>query len=258
MKTIALTKPGLFITATDTEVGKTVVSCAIAAALRREGLSVGEAKPIASGCRRDREGLVNADAEALAHFADCRLDLATINPVRYHRPLTPAAAIEKGEPPVDYDALADGLRRIDAASDIMLVEGLGGIMPPIDADHNMLDLMAAIGYPVLVVTRPNLGTLNHTAMTCMLIRQHGLRLAGLVINGYDPESADISVGSNRQWLGKVSRTKVLATLPRADGVEPHNGRLPEVIIDAAAVTDWQAHAKPAKPPKPPKHPKPRS
>ena len=117
----SLSRPGLFITGTDTGIGKTVVACAIAADLRRRGLSVGVCKPIATGCRRDREGLVSEDAEALAHFSDCRLPLDLINPVRYHAALAPAVAAQREHVGVDFAAIDESLQRIDAASDVLLV-----------------------------------------------------------------------------------------------------------------------------------------
>ena len=112
-----LTLPGLFITATDTEVGKTVITCAIATVLRRAGWRVGVCKPIATGCRHDREGLVSEDAEALAHFSDCRLALDVINPVRYRSPVAPAVAAEQTNEPVSDSLIAESLRRIEAQSE---------------------------------------------------------------------------------------------------------------------------------------------
>jgi len=243
---LSLTQPGLFITATGTEVGKTVATCAIAAALRREGHSVGVCKPVASGCRRERDDLINEDAEALAHFADCRFPLNTINPVRYRKPLAPAVAAEIEGRSVDEDAIAKSLREISAAHDVTLIEGVGGIMVPLAESRTVLDFMADLDLPIVVVTEATLGTLNHTAMTCELIRLRGLRLAGIVVNRYDPESPDASVASNPMWLAKQNRTKLLATLPAANDVAPGKGKLPAEIIDAAAVTDWQRLAKPSR------------
>jgi len=235
---IKLNKPGLFITATDTEVGKTVVTCAIAAVLKQRGQTVGVCKPIASGCRKDREGLVNEDAEALAHFADSNFPLATVNPVRYREPLAPAVAAEREQRPVDDEAIAFALQRIDAGCDINLVEGIGGLMVPIDEKHTVLDLAIAIGYPVVVVTRGDLGTLNHTALTCAAIRNAGLRLAGLVINRYHADTTDIAEATNPQWLARQNNTKVLATIPEAPGVAPQKAQLPPAVVEAAGMCNW--------------------
>lgn len=189
-----LTKPGLFITATDTGVGKTVATCAIAAALRKQGARrVGVCKPFASGCRKEREGLVSEDAEALAHFADCRAMLDVINPIRYAKPLAPAVAAELAGQPPDVEELGRCLSLLDREHDVMLIEGVGGLLVPLSPSKpkvTVLDLIQAIGYPVVIVTRAGLGTLNHTAMTVRLLRDAGCDVAGLVVNGYVPDPGD--------------------------------------------------------------------
>lgn len=232
------TKPGLFITGTDTEVGKTVATCAIAAALRASGRKVGVCKPIATGCRREREGLVSDDAEALAHFSDCRTPLDVINPVRYRPPVAPAVAAESSDRPVDDNAIAASLTRLDAEHDVLLVEGIGGALVPLDAKRTVLTLAKSIGYPVLVVTRAELGTLNHTALTCQAIRSAGLKLAGLIINRYKTQSTDASAQTNPLWLSRQNRTSVLATLPESEGVAPQRGQLPVDLLEAARLNDW--------------------
>lgn len=240
-----LTARSIFVTGTDTGVGKTVVACAMAAALRRQrpAWRLGVCKPMSSGCRREREGLVHEDAEALAHFADCREPLDVINPIRFVRPLAPAVAAEQLGRPIDWLALARSLARLDEQSDALIVEGAGGLLVPIDPDHpqrTMLDLIAQLGCPALVVTRPGLGTLNHTAMTVRLLRQARCPVAGLVINGYDAESDDPAVASNRRWLSRMTGVRVLATLPRApaERVAPQRARIDEAVLEAAAAVDW--------------------
>lgn len=247
---LQLSCPGLFVTGTDTGVGKTAVTCAIAAALRRQAPRgagrVGVCKPIASGCRKDREGLVSADAEALAHFADCRMPLDVINPVRLAPPLSPAAAAEQAGVEIDFDAIARSLERIDVASDVMLVEGVGGLLVPLDAAgrYSVLDLAAAVGYPVLVVARSTLGTLNHTAMTIRLLRDAGCRVAGVVMNDYPVDAwrltDDPSVTSNRRWIEKLTAAKVLATVPlcEAHTVRPEQGELSLDVLEAVALCYW--------------------
>jgi len=253
---VPLRKPGLFITATDTGVGKTVVTSTIAWHLRQSGLRVAVCKPMATGCRRDREGLVSEDAEAIAHFSDCRQLLDVINPVRYTLPVAPAVAAEKAGEEIDFAAIARSLSVLDDWGDVQIVEGVGGLMVPISARNpqiTVLDLAAAIGYPVLVVVRAGLGTLSHTMMTVTLLRQRGLRLAGLVINGYvvDPgsEPEDISMVTNRQWLEKMTGLPVLATLPRCapQDVRPELGIISQEVLSAAGLVRWQDYLLPARP-----------
>jgi dethiobiotin synthetase len=248
-KPLQLRKPGLLITGTDTEVGKTVVTCAIAAVLRQQhpGMTLGVCKPFASACRRDREGLVSADAEALAHFADCRLHLDVINPIRFAAPLAPAVAADEARQSIDWPQLQRSLMLLDEQSDALLIEGVGGLMVPLDpadAKLTFLDLAIAIGYPVLVVARSGLGTLNHTTMTVRLLEQAGCRVAGIVMNGYEADTSlatDMSLHSNRHWLARMTGLDILATVPavKDEPVAVHNAQLPGSIIDAISVTDWK-------------------
>ncbi|MCC5830083.1 MAG: dethiobiotin synthase [Phycisphaeraceae bacterium] len=251
--TYSPTRPGLFVTGTDTGVGKTVVSCAICRALRdrQPRIRIGALKPMASGCRRDREGLVSEDAEALAHFADSRQPLDVVNPIRFAAPLSPAAAAEKLGRPIDYEALDRSLKMLDEQSDVVLIEGVGGVMVPIDPDEpqrTVLDLMVAWDYPVLVVCRAGLGTLNHTALTVRALREAKLRVAGLVINGMPADTAlsnDPSMAGNRQWLEKLTGVRVLTALPpcEAESVHPHQARIHDDILELAAMVDWLEHFK---------------
>jgi len=245
LESLQLHCPGVVIAATDTEVGKTVATCALAWQLRRQGRSrrVGVCKPFASGCRRDREGLVSEDAEALAHFADCRQPLDVVNPVRYAPPVAPGMAAEMTGRAVDMQAVARSLTLLSEHSDVLLVEGVGGIMTPLDRQHTFLDFAAAVGYPVLVVARAMLGTLNHTAMTVRLLREAGCTVLGLIVNGYEADVAkqnDASMASNRDWLQSMNDLRVLATLPRCEtgAVQPQRGRMDEAILEAMGQTHW--------------------
>ena len=244
--------PGLFVTGTDTGVGKTVVTCAIAWQLRHCGEKtdpgaggVGVCYPIATGCRRDREGLVSEDAEALAHFADCREPLDLINPVRYKHALAPAVAAAACGRAVDGAAILRSLEQLDGRSSLMLIEGVGGLLVPLgdqNASCSVLELIQAVGFPVLVVCRAGLGTLNHTAMTVRILQEAGCRVAGLVVNGYvaDAAKADPSMATNRQWLATMNRTQVLATVPAclAQTISPQKGKLPAAVLEAVGVSDW--------------------
>lgn len=242
-----LTKPGLFVTGTDTDVGKTIVTCAIAAALREQQrrLKLGVLKPFATGCRVTRHGLVNDDAEALAHFSGCSMPLELINPVRFRTPVAPAVAAEKEKQPVDWSAIAYSLSMLDQNSDAVLVEGAGGIMVPLDPRgprYMMAQLAETIGYPVVVVCRATLGTLNHTAMTVELLRQAGCRVSGLVMNGVDLDDQkradDPSIATNREWLERMTGVKVLAVLPRGRGMSPAQGKIDLGLIAEARRVPW--------------------
>lgn len=246
---IAFNAPGLFVTGTDTGVGKTVIAAAIAAALRRQrsGAKVGVFKPFATGCRKERGELVNDDAEALAHFADCRLPLNTINPARFREPLAPAVAAQQLGIPIDWDQVRRCAGEVDRYGDAVIVEGAGGVMVPLDPERpgvTWLDTQC-FDLPAVVVTRAGLGTLNHTAMTVQVLRDAGINVAGLVVNGYEPDEAaamadDPSRPGNPKWLSAMTGAKLLALVPRveASSVDPPGGELPGALLDAVAAVDW--------------------
>lgn len=247
---LKLNIPGLFITATGTDVGKTVITCAMASVLREQhGKRVGVSKPLASGCRKDREGLVCPDTEALAHFADCRVPLETITPLRYRQPLAPGVAQESEDTAFEEETIVKSLHHIQDVSDCLLVEGAGGLYVPIDATHpkrSMLDLMAAIGYPVLIVADAGLGTINHTAMTIKCLKHAGCKVVGVVLNRHEPDASsrgkleDPSMLSNARWIKRMTNVDVLAVVPRCEteNVRVDQGILDQAVIDAMGLFYW--------------------
>lgn len=228
--------PGLFVTGTDTEVGKTVISAAIASWFARRGLRVGVSKPLASGCVKRREGLVSEDAEFLAAAADSAHPLDIICPVRYAEPLAPAIAAERADEPVDWPAIERSLNLITRDSDVLIVEGVGGIRVPLDPRATTLDLAVALALPVIVVARAGLGTINHTLLTVDSLRHAGLKVAGVVINAYPAEKASIAEESNPRAIEKWGKVPVLAVVPKAD--TPLRPQLTPDIHAAIETVDW--------------------
>jgi dethiobiotin synthetase len=126
---------------------------------------------------------------------------------------------------------------------VLLIEGVGGLLAPLDGEHTVLDLAGALGYPVLVVARAGLGTLNHTAMTVKLLREGGCGVAGLVVNGWPRVlrvKGDASVRDNPRWLARMNDARVLAKVPacRKGEVDAEKGRLPRGILEAVARVHW--------------------
>src|SRR6185436_6827390 len=143
--------PGLLITGTDTGIGKPVVAGAIADWSRRSGSRIAVCKPCGSGCVRRREGLVSEDAEFLAHCADSPHPLDLICPQCYAEPLAPAVAAERSGQPLDWKTIDRAMQSMCGGSDVMVVEGIGGIMVPMDSTHTMLDVAAWLKIPAVVV-----------------------------------------------------------------------------------------------------------
>src|SRR5829696_8166920 len=157
--------PSLLITGTDTGIGKTIIAASIAQILHEQRHRVAVFKPAGSGCVHRREGLVSEDAELLAHCANARHPLDLICPQRYAEPLAPAVAAERAKQPLEWEAVQRSINLMSKDSDVMVVEGVGGLMVPLDAKHTVRDLAKWLRLPAVVVARAGLGTINHTILT---------------------------------------------------------------------------------------------
>lgn len=205
---------GLFITGTDTEVGKTRVAATIARQLTSQGHRVGVYKPVASGCRVEHGGLVSQDAEALWHAAGRPLTLGQVCPQCFAAPLAPPLAARLAFREVDEQRLLSGLSVWRESSDMVIVEGVGGLMSPAGARLYAADLAVAFGYPLVVVSPNRLGTINQTLQTLMTAKTYrgGIDVAGVVLNHPTREAGDLSQQSNLQELGARCTEPVLASL----------------------------------------------
>ncbi len=221
---------GLFITGTDTEVGKTVVTAQIAMALHAAGKKVGVYKPVASGCRRQGDQLVADDALAIWEAAGKPRSLDDVCPQRFEAPLAPPLAAEQQGDSVDPDLLRRGILRWQESSDIVLVEGSGGLLSPVGEEDFAADLALEFGYPLLIVVPNQLGAINQalqTLVTATTFRE-GLVVAGLILNQRDKGGEDPSRASNSGLLQQYAIPPLLAELP-------FQGTLPSSI-------DWMALA----------------
>jgi dethiobiotin synthetase len=229
--------PGLFITGTDTGIGKTVVTGAIARHLKLRGRRVAVSKPVASGCERRREGLVSEDAEYIAHCADTPHPLDDVCPQRFAEPLAPAVAAARAGQAVNWAEIQRSHDLMTIGADCMLVEGAGGIMVPLDEQATVLDLIRWCGLPTVVVARPNLGTINHTVLTVQRLQDAGVKVVGVVINRYPPGTAGVAEETSPRWIERLAKTKVLCLVPDI----PHTTAPPPADIMAAIdQVDWQA------------------
>jgi dethiobiotin synthetase len=232
---------GLFITATDTDVGKTVIAGAIARQLRMDGHDVEVFKPAASGCTRDGSGqLVSRDAAFLAACADSQRPLAEIAPVRFHEPLAPNVAAARAGESVDLQAIFDAWRRIAETHRPVIVEGVGGLLCPISDEFWVIHLAKMLAMPVVIVARPNLGTINHTLLTVHTARSAGLNVAGVVINRMpvDPDPPDIPSQTNPEQIAQRGSVEVLTCVPNDKLTNVEKARLgPETQLAISRV-DW--------------------
>jgi dethiobiotin synthetase len=206
---------GLFIVGTDTGVGKTRVAALIVAALAREGLRVGVYKPAASGCRRVGRALVSDDALALWKAAGEPGQLRAVCPQRFAAPLAPHLAAREERKEIDSGLLRSGIDYWRKRSDIVIVEGAGGLMSPVGERDYVADLAEQFGFPLIVVAPNRIGTINSTLLTLIAAaaRPKPLPIAGIVLNDVFPrDSGDPAVHSNRMELETRCVPPVLAHL----------------------------------------------
>lgn len=231
-------KNGLFITGTGAGVGKTLIAGAIAKMLTDSGVKIGVFKPIATGCKRQWEGLVSCDTEFLANCANSDLSLSTITPVGYLTPSAPIVSAAQENRPIDFDDIADAYKDICDNSDIVIVEGIGGVRMPLTAEFDLLDLAVEFGLPVVVIARLNAGTINHTLMTIDCIRAAELKIAGVIINGYNATEATVAEETAGQVIAQCSSVNILCSVPFDETVDIEAQSLGEVIIPSMMDCDW--------------------
>ncbi len=222
---------GWFITGTDTGVGKTVIAGALALLLREHRERVSVFKPVATGCRRDLHlGLVNEDTEFLAHCADAAEPLDVINPVRYAGDLAPMVAAEHKKRPIDFDAIDESWNRLCRSTEWIIVEGAGGLLVPIDEKMNMADLAKRFELPLVIVTRPNLGTINHTLLTIEAARARNLKISAVVINGYRPASATLAEETNPEVIGRLAKISIPLIVPFDARTDTRQGSVGKAVL----------------------------
>ena len=199
---------GLFVTGTDTGVGKTEVAAALVAGWRARGLDVGAMKPAQSGVE-DGE---RTDADRLREAAGGADPMALVCPYSLRAPLAPAVAARLEGVEISLDHVIACARELAARHRALVVEGAGGLLVPLTESHTYADLAVALGLPVLVVARAGLGTVNHCALTVEALRARGLGVAGVVLNRAAP-GGDPSEPHNAAEIERLTGARVLASLP---------------------------------------------
>jgi dethiobiotin synthetase len=197
-----------FVTGTDTGVGKTVAAAALCRAERAAGRTVLYAKPVQTGLERAEAG----DAAFVAAAAK----VPVVECLRFPEPLAPAVAAERAGAVIDVDALLTDLVKAGDGFDRLVVEGAGGLLVPLRGDVTMADLAGALGAGLVIVTRPTLGTLNHTALTLEAADTRRLPVDGLVISGW-PADPGVTEQTNLERLSAMA--PVLGLLPSYPGLD---------------------------------------
>jgi dethiobiotin synthetase len=207
---------GLFVTGTDTGVGKTVVAASILAALRHRGKRVAAFKPVLTGTDEAASPDWPPDDVLLAGAAG--MQPREVAPARFGPPVSPHLAAALAGAPLDPAALRAAFAGHAAKADIVIAEGVGGLLVPLAGDYLVRDLACDLGLPLVIAARPGLGTINHTLLTLAGARAAGLTVAGVVITPW-PEAPSTMEQDNRATISQLGEVDV-ATLPRMPRADP--------------------------------------
>jgi dethiobiotin synthetase len=208
----------VFITATGTEIGKTVVAAGIASALHRRGVNVGVMKPVATGGKRVGSRVLSEDAQLLSQAAGVRTPMELVNPVSFEAPLAPAIAAKIAHKPVKIEHVWKAFKVLSSMHEVLIVEGVGGLMVPIAERYFVADMAQRMRLPLIVVTLPSLGTINHTTLTVMAARQYGLEVRGIVVNYASKGPVGVAERLAPEALEQACNVPVLAEVPHLGSV----------------------------------------
>jgi dethiobiotin synthetase len=221
---------GVFITGTDTNVGKTWVAAGLTAALRQRGVKAVYFKPIQSGCPEEEGRLIPTDARLARTLAGLVEPLEVLSPICLRLPLAPGVAAAQAGVEVDPGRIAAGLKALAVRYEFLVVEGAGGLyVPLIDTHFLVLDLIRWLNLPLAVVAKSGLGTINHTVLTVKAAQAAGIQVAGIILNRY-PEKPGLAAETNPGVIAALTGVPILGRLPEVEDLGGPAGR--EVFLAA--------------------------
>jgi dethiobiotin synthetase len=209
---MSLRADGIFITGTDTGVGKTIIAAGLVAALKEQGIDVGVMKPLESGAPSFGSAPIPQDALYLKEIAGVHDDINLINSYCFQAPLAPGVAAEQAGVEVDLKRIKVQYDELKGRHQFMVIEGAGGLLVPIAQGILLPELIKLLDLPLLLVARASLGTINHTLLSLYYCQQEGLEVKGVIMSKSMPE-ADPSETSNPQVIVEWSAVPLLGTLP---------------------------------------------
>lgn len=227
---------GLFFTGTDTGVGKTVVTAAVARCLRQQGQPVRVCKPVATGGRLIEGACRCEDTEQLAAAVGHEQTLAEITPWAFLEAVAPSVAARLAGKVLTLTDVVEAVRANARPEASLLVEGVGGLLCPLTDRETVADLIAELGLPVIVIARRSLGTLNHTLLTLEVARTRTLNVVGVVVNETAPP-AGLADSTNVEELRRRIEVPLLAVVPW----QPEGG---DEVSSAVAAVDWRRLCQP--------------
>ncbi len=217
---------GIFITGTDTGIGKTAVASGLAWAFKNRGLNVGVMKPVQSGAMVRNGRLYSQDAEFLMKAVDKHDEPELVCPVLLREALAPAVAAEIERKFVDLKLIKNAYQQLEKRHDLVIVEGAGGIAVPLLKRFLISDLITRLGIPAIIVARSGLGTINHTFLTIEYAKQRGIRVIGTIINNY---RGGIAEETNPEVIAELTGLPILGIIPHDPSINVESASLGNIV-----------------------------
>jgi dethiobiotin synthetase len=226
---------GFFVTGTDTGVGKTIITAALILAISRLGFTTGGMKPVETGCLREGNVLIPSDGMFIKTVAHMEDNIDSVSPCRFLNPLAPLAASEMEKTTVDLQTIRKACDTLSGKYAVIIVEGIGGLLVPITENYFVSNLARELGFPIIIVSKPGLGTINHTLLTVNHAVREGLAVAGIIINYNRPHEGTLAERTNPDIIKKVSPVPLI-------GIFPHLESLKISTIEKAAIENLDIEA----------------
>ncbi len=217
---------GIFITGTDTNVGKTAVAAGLAGALKQRGYNVGVMKPVQSGAAVRNGKLYSRDAEFLTAVIDGQGETGLISPVLLREALAPSVAADIEGKTIDLNLIRNAYLELEQMHDIVIVEGAGGIAVPLKNKFLTSDLIAYLGVPAIIVARAALGTINHTFLTLEHAKRTGISVIGVIINNY---IGGVAEETSPKIINELTGILVLGIIPHDPAIDVEGGRPGDIV-----------------------------
>lgn len=235
-------KAGYFITATDTGVGKTITAAALLRGFIKKGFKVAAMKPIETGCLNKDGILLPADGMFLRDMAEMNESLELITPVQLENPLSPLMASRVENVKIDMEKIFKSFEVLKKKYEYLFIEGVGGVMVPIYESEKrrksfyfLRDLIKELELPVILVTRPSLGTINHTLMTVEVLKSKKIPIKGFIINFSEPPKNDIAEKTNPEILKEILDIPLLGIMPYI--TELNKDRIGETALESLKIEE---------------------
>lgn len=212
---------GFFVTGTDTGVGKTVISAILINILKLQGLKTCAMKPFETGVLKEGGALIPSDGLFLKDMANMEESLNFVTPVILEKPLAPMVAAEMEGVDINIEVVWKAYNFLKKRYEAIVVEGVGGLLVPIKTGYFVADLIKDFGLPVIVVSRPGLGTINHTLLTLRELILRELPVRGIIFNYSSPPEGTLAEETNPSVLSRLTDVPVIGVIPYLKSFDPH-------------------------------------